>query len=240
MKTVIFDFDGTLTKKDQNIWKMLWKELGYSTDKTSLYAELYTEHVVKNSINREEWFDLTCYAFKQKEMDKQTLVNVTRQIELINGFNETIKTLHDNGYSLYILSGGIRQTIYMLLGENAKYFTYIESNDAIFNSQGKLIKLRPTPYDYEGKAYYIEKLKNRTHTSANEIIYVGNGDNDEWAHLSGCKTICINPQNTESKNKTKWHICKESVNNLTEILDCFNIKQTSQNEINSIKNNYYF
>ena len=40
-KAIVFDFDGTLTKKDQNIWKMLWEKCGYDTGPKSLYVNLY-------------------------------------------------------------------------------------------------------------------------------------------------------------------------------------------------------
>lgn len=218
MKTIVFDFDGTLTKKDQNIWKMLWQNLGYNTDKTSIYAKLYVEHVIKKTITRLQWFNLTCVAFKRKGMTKQNLIDVTKNISLIDGFKETIKTLYNLGYSLHIVSGGIRQSILSCLGEYAKYFTHIESNDIIFDENNKLKSLSPTPFDFEGKATYINNLKKLTNTKANEIIFIGNGDNDEWAYKTGCKTICINPSKTDSNNRTIWH--KEILNltNLTQIL----------------------
>ena len=57
----------------------------------------------------------------------------------------------------------------------------------------------------------------KTNTKPEEIIFVGNGDNDEWAYKSGCKTICINPVNTDSKNRTIWHSEISSLESLAEI-----------------------
>ena len=74
-KAIVFDFDGTLTKKNQNIWKMLWETCGYPTDKTSLYAKLYVSHVIKKEITRKQWFDLTCEAFKKKNLDFKDFLN---------------------------------------------------------------------------------------------------------------------------------------------------------------------
>ncbi len=217
MKTIIFDFDGTLTKKDQNIWKMLWQELGYTTDKNSIYAKLYIEHVIKKTITRDQWFNLTCVAFKRKGMTKQTLIDVTKNITLIDGFEKVIKALYNKGYSMHIVSGCIKQSIEMVLGDYIKYFSNIESNDIIFDENDKLKKLVATPYDFIGKAKYIENLMAKTNTKPEEIIFVGNGDNDEWAYKSGCKTICINPVNTDSKNRTIWHSEISSIEDLAEI-----------------------
>lgn len=217
MKTIIFDFDGTLTKKDQNIWKMLWQELGYTTDKNSIYAKLYVEHVIKKNITRDQWFNLTCVAFQRKGMTKQTLIDVTKNITLIDGFEKVIKELYNKGYSMHIVSGCIKQSIEMVLGDYIKYFSNIESNDIIFDENDKLKKLVATPYDFIGKAKYIENLMTKTNTKPEEIIFVGNGDNDEWAYKSGCKTICINPVNTDSKNRTIWHSEISSLESLAEI-----------------------
>ena len=105
----------------------------------------------------------------------------------------------------------------MVLGDYIKYFSNIESNDIIFDENNKLKKLVATPYDFIGKAKYIENLMVKTNTKPEEIIFVGNGDNDEWAYKSGCKTICINPVNTDSKNRTIWHNEISSLESLAEI-----------------------
>lgn len=67
-------------------------------------------------------------------------------------------------------------------------------------------------------AKYINEFKAYTGIPSSELCFVGNGDNDEWAHLSGCKTICINPENTNANNIWKWHSSKIGVKNLNEIL----------------------
>lgn len=216
-KAVVFDFDGTLTKKNQNIWKMLWEVCKYPTDKTSLYAKLYVSHVIKKEITRKQWFDLTCEAFMKKNLNFVKFYNVSRQIQLIDGFEETIKTLNKKGYELYIVSGCIKEAIEIALGKYANYFTFIESNRAYFDKNGNLYKFKPTNFDYEGKAKFIENIK-KTGIKAENITFVGNSDNDEWAYTTGCKTICINPDKAESDNKTKWNVLFEKLDNLKQIL----------------------
>ncbi|MBO5888614.1 MAG: HAD family hydrolase [Clostridia bacterium] len=216
-KAVVFDFDGTLTKKNQNIWKMLWETCGYPTDKTSLYAQLYVSHVIKKEITRKQWFDLTCEEFMKKNLDCYDFFEVSCNIELINGLEETIKMLYKKGYRLYIVSGCIKESIEIALGEYADYFTFIESNRAYFDMKGKLYKFKPTNYDYEGKAKFIEEIK-KSGIKAENITFVGNSDNDEWAYTTGCKTICINPDKTDGNNKTKWHKLIEKLENLKQIL----------------------
>lgn len=226
-KAVVFDFDGTLTKKNQNIWKMLWEKCGFATDKNSLYAKLYVKHVIKKEITRANWFNLTCLAFKNKKMTYGDFYDVSRQIELLPGARETILKLHNSGYSLFIVSGCIRETIEIVLGDYAKYFEDIESNKCIFDTKGKLIQLVPTNYDYEGKAKYVEILKDQGYMPEN-ITFVGNADNDEWVYESGCKTICINPQNADVGNSKKW---KKVFYNVTDLRQIF----TSRSEEHALK-----
>ena len=217
-KAIIFDFDGTLTKKDQNIWKMLWEKCGYGTGPDSLYVKLYKEHRIQKKITREQWFSSTCTAFRFTRMHHKDLVNVSQQIELLPGTEKLIKTLHQKGYKLYIVSGCIKETIELVLGDLTKYFTHIESNQCQFKSDGYLDKLIPTPYDYEGKADFVEGLKKKGFKAKN-IVFVGNGDNDEYVYQTGCTTICINPTLADHTNQTKWNKVYKDVNDITSLMD---------------------
>lgn len=233
-KAIVFDFDGTLTQKNQNIWKMLWEECGYPTDKESLYSKLYIKHVIKKEITRKQWFDLTCEAYKRKNMKYFNFYSVSKKINLINGARETILKLYNSGYSLFIVSGCIQETIEIALGDYVKYFEDIESNKCVFDINGNLQKLIPTDYDYEGKAKYVEILKQQGYEPEN-IVFVGNADNDEWVYQTGCKTICINPQNADVANNQKW---KKVFYNVTDLRQIFNITQNDNQNDNQDVNKH--
>lgn len=216
-KAVFFDFDGTLTYKSKNIWKAIWKSLGYDTSKDSYFAKLFVDFM-SNKITHQEWCNLTCEAFTEKGMNLNVLNELVKEIKLINGATETFKTLKENGYSLHIVSGNIIDVIKKVLGENVKYFDSINANDFYFNNNNELTYIKGTNYDFEGKAKFIEQYKETTGAIAKNLYFVGNGDNDEWAHLSGCHTICINPENTDHNNKIKWHKTIDNVNDLRDVL----------------------
>ena len=229
-KAIVFDFDGTLTKKDQNIWKMLWNKCGYETGPKSLYVNLYIKHRINREISRQEWFDTTCMAFRVTRMNHKDLIDVSEQIELLPGTEKLIKTLHKKGYKLFIVSGCIKETIELVLGDLAKYFTHIESNTCEFDKDGHLTKLIPTKYDYEGKADFVEHssilagmnyLKQNGYNQKN-IIFVGNGDNDEWVYKTGCTTICINPTLADYTNNIKWNKVYKDINDITGLMQATN------------------
>ncbi|MBO7528133.1 MAG: HAD-IB family phosphatase [Clostridia bacterium] len=219
MKAVFFDFDGTLTQNSPNIWKSMWKKCGCYMGGNSYFNALYKQFI-SSEISYQEWCDLTCEIFKRAKFSKKDLMELTNQVKLIGGVEETLKALKQNGYHLFVVSGGFTSVIKTALGKNAKYFDGIMANSIKFDKNGIIESIKGTNYDFEGKAKFINEYKVATKSNPKDLFFVGNGGNDEWAHLSGCSTICINPDETDSLNGTKWHKSIEYTDNLTSILSC--------------------
>ncbi len=220
MKAVFFDFDGTLTYKSPNIWKAIWAEIGYDTGAGSEYKRQLDAFLNKD-ITYQEWCDETLECYIAKGMDLNTLNKVSKNIKLMQGATETFKALKEKGYSLYIISGNVIDVIEKVMGENVKYFDSINANDFCFDNNNKLTYIKGTEYDCEGKAKFIQEYIEKTNAKPTDLYFVGNGFNDEWAHISGCNTICINPEETEHTNSTKWHRVLDGVVDLQEILPFF-------------------
>lgn len=217
MNAVMFDFDGTLTYKSPNIWKAIWQNLGYDTGSGSYFSQLFIRFMT-NDISHQKWCDLTCEAFRERNLKLEMLKPIISEIKLIEGAEETFKILKSSGISLHIVSGNFDMVMREVLGDKVKYFDSINGNKINFDSNGNVISIKGTNYDFEGKAMFINEYKEKTGTNATNICFVGNGDNDEWAHLSGCKTICINPENTDISDTTKWHSALQNVTNLQQVL----------------------
>lgn len=213
-KLVIFDFDGTITDEDQNIWKMLWQEVGYDTSINSLYRNLFISHVVKQEITRKDWFDKTRDAFIEKNMTKQTMRNVASKIHLNRQFKDLAQFLIEKDYYIVILSGGITNIIRFVLDDCNDFVPMVVSTRAKFNNEGKFIDFSISDYDFEGKAKFVNILKERFNISSKNIVFVGNGQNDEWVCNTGCYTVCINPNETDSENKKIW---KEHIKELKDV-----------------------
>ena len=69
MKTVIFDFDGTL-HQGLNIWKSLWRKLGYPIHQMSNFRELINKFR-SGKLSHREWNDITAKAFRQKGLNRK-------------------------------------------------------------------------------------------------------------------------------------------------------------------------
>lgn len=220
MKTIIFDFDGTLTEKHKNVWRFLWQELGFDTTKNSAYATLYTLFI-RNKITHHKWCDLTCYFFQKKKMNKVLLDKAIEHTPLLPDCLEFLKILKEQGYDLHIVSGCISDVINGVLNNGAQYITKINANEMIFDKNNNLQYIKGTPYDYEGKALYIQKLINEKGIAPSDILFIGNGDNDEFVHQTGCHTLCINAETKNANNTTIWNNSIET-NSLKDLIPLIN------------------
>ena len=222
MKAVFFDFDGTLTHRRANVWKSIWQMFDYDISEGSYYRKLFNDFLA-GRISHQKWCDLTCQAFKDKGMNIDVLNQIASKVTLLNGAKETFETLKQNGFDLFVVSGNITDVIEKVLGENVRYFDAIRANDMFFDEEDKLTFIKGTDYDFEGKAKFILEYKERTKCKADDLYFVGNGANDKWAHLAGCHTICINPENADEDDKNKWHETLLEVDDLRQILPLLGI-----------------
>lgn len=213
MKTIIFDFDGTLTKKSNEIWRNIWIKL----DALDVDDMLYNKFV-NGEIDYVEWSRQIEKEYIKRNFSKQILEELTDNIEMMDNLEETLITLKNKGYNLRILSGGIDFVIKKLLKENVKYFSDIKCNNFIFDDNGLLTKIIDTDSDEEGKGRYVKKVINEYKCDPKDIIFIGNGHNDRFVSSTGCVTICINPNGTNHLDKDVWSLYIENSEDLLDVV----------------------
>ncbi len=216
MTTVVFDFDGTLTVKSKNLWRRIWESLGYVTSENSYYRHLYADFLNKR-ISHADWCKLTYQAFKEGQLSESLFKDLVSNITLKPETRGLLETLHKSGCELHIVSGNIYEAIVQVLGDYASYFKSISANHLVFDNNGQLKEIVGTKYDFEGKAKFIEELCEKHNLKKQEVYFVGNGGNDEWVYLSGCKTICVTPdEDISADDIKKWNV---KVENLKKVID---------------------
>ena len=204
MKIVVFDFDGTLTIKQSNLWKRIWQELGYDIGPSSYYMSLLNRFLAKG-LSHEEWCKLTLKAYKEKGFTIQKFDEIIDTIKLQDGAIDLIKYLHSKDIEIHIVSGNIIYAINRILKENTQYISSIKANEFLFDKTGKISDIIGTKYDHEGKAKYILELCEKKNIDPSEVLFVGNGSNDEWSYQSGAKTLCVNPDKVDITNSKIWN-----------------------------------
>lgn len=213
MKFVVFDFDGTLTKKSNEIWRNIWAKL----DALDVDDMLYNK--VKNGeLNYEDWTKEITKEYIKRGFNKILLNELTNEIQMMDNLENALKELKNKGYNLRILSGGIDYVIETLLKDNIKYFSDIRCNKFIFDDNGYLVDIIDTDSDEEGKGRYVNNLIKEHKCDPKDIIFVGNGHNDRFVSSTGCITLCINPNGTNHLDKDVWSLYIENSEDLLDVL----------------------
>lgn len=221
-KAIVFDFGGTLTTStnEKTTWEKLWEKAGYER---KMCFDLHKDFI-NQKISHQEWCDETCKAFYNGGLRLDDLIEISNSVQLVQGFNDVVLKLRSYGIKLFIVSGSVKFIISQALGNLAGEFTEIQANDMIFSTHTGVIKtINGTPYDFEGKARYIKRISKDFSIHPTEILFVGNSCNDDFAHQSGARTLCVNPQFTNPHDTEKWHDVIPDMKNLEEILEFVNI-----------------
>lgn len=214
-KAIIFDFDGTLTINANNStssWGRVWRALDDIETDNKLYNMFSS-----GEIDDEMWIKLIEERYVELNLQESVCENLAQEICLIDGIENSFKFFNENGIKIYILSGGVRNIIENKLKNLKQFITRIEGYNFIFENRNfKQIERRKEPLDNKHK--YVEQIKKENNLSGNEILFVGNGSNDQTVYLSKARTLCINPEDADYKNKKYWNNYIEKCNNLTEII----------------------
>lgn len=215
-RAVVFDFDGTLTFRGEDLttWEHIWVDLGYSVNECAYYHRQFSEGI----ITHKEWCKITLQKFREKGLTKGRLDEIANRIHLLDDTAEVLRELHRRGISLYIVSGSIERVIRNVLGELYDLFDGVQANDLTFGPDGQIRAIRGTAYDFEGKARYIRELIDSTELTPLEILFVGNSCNDIYASRSGVRTLCVNPHFTDPNVLEHWTYCLRSIKSLKEVL----------------------
>ena len=212
-KVVIFDFDGTLSSSDGSCsWARVWKALDDNETDNKLYNMF-----ASGEIDDETWLKLIEKRFRELNLQKSLITALANEIKLISGIEETFKFLNENNVKIYVLSGGVQNLIELSLSSLKKYVSRIEGYQFVFN--GELFsEIERTNEPFDDKHKYVEIIKKENNIHGNEILFIGNGANDQTVFLSGARTLCINPDDADFTNKKYWNNYIENCQNLTEII----------------------
>jgi HAD superfamily phosphoserine phosphatase-like hydrolase len=220
-KAIIFDFDGTLTKRGSNrtTWERLWERAGYRPDECGELARRFFD----KEINHNEWCQLTLEKFKSHSLNEAAVREIGKQLHLLEGVEDVLKELDANKILLFIVSGSIKQVIHEALGPNIKYFQQIEANDLRFDQNGVIEKIVGTLYDFEGKADFVTRIAAKHAISETEILYIGNSINDIYVKRnSGANTLLINPHFTHISDSEAWDFWISQVDSFKQVLKYVN------------------
>ena len=197
-KVLIFDFDGTLSISNANCWSRIWKAIN-KLDLDKMYYNMFNE----NKITYSEWLNLCVKAFIDNGVDKAFIDNIASKIQLLKHVREVFEWLKDKNIKIYVLSGGIKNLIDYSLKDYLSFVEEVDAAEFVFDGNN-LIGYIDTTFNPENKQEYIRDLIIKNNLNPNSVLFVGNGKNDETSKLVGVKTLCLNADDTDHKNKKIW------------------------------------
>jgi len=220
-KAVVFDFDGTLSHSldRRTTWDKIWVALGYTIQDC---ADLHTRFQ-QGKLTHQQWCDKTRDAFRERRLTADRLKSIAADVALVQGTREVIGALRDKGVRLFILSGSIKSLIRDVLADLQNDFEEIKANELVFDPAGIISGINGTPFDFEGKAVYLNRILKDWEYLPQEVLFVGNSRNDIFARQSGVATLCVNPWLTDPANEEHWTYAIPEMAHLKEILGYVNL-----------------
>lgn len=214
-KAIVFDFDGTLSKPNKmpNSWMRIWEKLD-KLDEDKKFYEMYKNGV----INYEEWGELVVKAYREYGCNKTLLKEVANDTELLDDTEQVIKELGEKGIKIFVLSGGIKNIIDYKLENVKEYVTNVEAQEILLDENECVESITKLNHLVEDKSEYVFYILNKYHLNPQEVLFVGNSDNDEDVYKTGVKTLCINPLEADYKNKVLWNNYIKKSNSLRDIM----------------------
>ena len=155
MKTLIFDFDGTLADSFELAMDIVYELTGIPRQSPEQIAHLKRLPVLKAA--RELHIPLRMaprFMIKGRQLMQARMA----EVHAFPGIPETLRTLHEHGYHLLVISSNSEQNVRIFLRANKleSYFDGVYGNASIFN-----------------KALTLRRVLRRNRLDAKECFYIG-------------------------------------------------------------------
>ncbi|MEL6254191.1 MAG: HAD-IA family hydrolase [Bacteroidota bacterium] len=209
---LIFDFDGTIADTlsiAMNIFGDLKEEFNLPEVSNEQFLELKSKRVKELlKLSGLSWLQLPRFIHKARTHFKKHI----HLVKPIQGMPEIIKTLHQQGYKMGILTSNTEEGVEEFLSTNElNYFEFIQSSDSLF-----------------GKARYLNNILKKNQLEPGDVIMIGDEIRDvAAAQKVGIDSIavCWGFNSIELLESQKPNHLLQAPEQLLDLL-CTNHKQT--------------
>jgi phosphoserine phosphatase len=131
----------------------------------------------------QEWCDESAKLFRARGLKRSDFKDICKDIIPVEGLLETLFMLREAKIKTAIVSGGIDTFLEEKMPGSESLFDYLFINKFNFDSNGAFLSVDTTKYDFEGKWYAVEEMCRTEGISPEQVVFVGDGFNDE--HILG-------------------------------------------------------
>jgi len=193
LRLVCFDVDGTLVDGLAFIWELLHDHYATSREARDWAYNAY----FAGEITYEEWCDHDLGLLTGKDATRQDMEVAMRPLRLMPGARETLRALEDAGMKLAVVSGSLDLALGHVLPDYKDWFDDVFINRFLFDEQGALTGIVPTPFDIDHKATAVRRLAERERIPIGSIGFVGDNFNDVEAARAAGFAVAFNCRSRE-------------------------------------------
>lgn len=173
MKLVAFDLDGTLLHGTKSIWKSIYEV--YAPSRLFNRKELLRAHL-SGKLSYEDWFNADLNAFRENGVTEAAIKKLSSSYSVAPEAEELLAELKRRDCKIAVISGGIKTVFDLFFSEEQFDFLFI--NEIYFDSTGKIVGGKHTPFDMEYKPAALKFAAEKAGIPLSETIFVGDNDND--------------------------------------------------------------
>ena len=173
IKLVCFDLNKTLI--NENSWRNLNLQLGVTEQEDDIIVKWSKEEVISEI----EAQQILLHIYQRNgNHSYNKIFGILKQYSYKEGALELVKHLKGKGYKLSIISGCIDILVEYVANE-LDIEHYRVNNYFSFDKDNNLKNILTIDNDYSAKLIQLRSLCNTLHIKMNEVVCVGDGDNEK-------------------------------------------------------------
>ncbi len=205
---VCFDMDGTLTRV-RSSW--CWVHQCYEVDNEPAYQAFVNGEIDEPEFMRR---DIALWTDKKPDTSLSDIARTFRDMPLIEGIQETIACLTDNGIKCVIVSGGINLAAEMLVKEFG--FDDYVADELCAYEDGRLTGEGKMNVDLRDKGINVRQFIEKYGTTKERTVSIGNSFTDIGMFKASGLSIAFNPTDPYTSEAADLTIESE---NISDVLD---------------------
>jgi HAD superfamily phosphoserine phosphatase-like hydrolase len=214
---ICFDVDGTLIDDTIFIWQTLHDRIQTDPAERKFWSDAYWS----KRITYEDWARKDVEMWMRKNVTRDSLWDAMNGLRLMEGAQETLGTLKNQGHYLGIISGSLNIAIEKTLPGYAGIFNYVFLNALEFDASGRLSGIVATPFDIEHKASGLIEMAKRLDMPLADTVFIGDNFNDiEVAKIAGC-SIAFNCKSDELCKVARHQVDGTDIRKVLPIIDAY-------------------
>lgn len=205
---VCFDMDGTLTRV-RSTWKWVHDCLG--VDNEANYQAFINQEIDEPEFMRR---DIAGWKGAKQDISETDLIKMFHDIPLIEGIQETVATLKDNGMTCVIISGGLEIAAKMLMNEFG--FDEVIADHVETDGNGVLTGEGIRNVDLSNKGLTVKEFIKKYNTTPERTVSIGNSFTDISMFQTSGLSIAMNPTDPYTSEAANHTVVSE---NIADVLD---------------------